>query len=151
MCRKAYKEEEGGGGILLMRRQLPSAPETLFLLRHLSFDPPFSYIIHPLPKPSPYVKRRVFPCFSSNFFASFHRLILFLRRPFFLSKGPGSSANGDNNGERSTRAERQGRGLGGRRLNVCLCLIGPQMSQRPSQITVCPGRSRGRARRKERR
>ena len=35
--------------------------------------------------------------------------------------------------------ERQGRGSGGRCPNVCLCLIGPRMSRRPSQITVRPG------------
>lgn len=119
----------------LMRRQLPSAPETVFLLIHLSFDPSVSYIIHSLPKLSSYVKLHAFPCSSSKF--SFSN---FIPIPLFWSYAQMArvTMNRDYSGERSTCVEQQGRGSGGRCLNVCLWLIGPQMSQRPSQITVCP-------------
>lgn len=50
---------------------MPSVPETLFLLIHLPFDPSVSYIIHPLPKLSSYVKLHVFPCSSSKFSFSY--------------------------------------------------------------------------------
>lgn len=128
----------------LMRHQFISAPET-FLLVNLSPESLWLYFIPSLPKLS-YVKPHVFPCSTSFFHVSLNCLFYFYTTHFVTFGRSGRaqiimeketlvlSLCEEKNGRK--RMEQQGRGSAGRCPNVCLCLIGPQMSQRPSQISL---------------
>lgn len=137
---------------------MPSAPETQFLLINLSFNPSVSCFTPSLSRSLPLSQNS--PMLNCFFFLSLSTVqARFYAAPFFFhlalrcSGSPGTQTITEKetlvlslceeekqkrwNGKKTM--EEQGRGSGGRCPNVCLCLIGPRMSRRPSQITVRPG------------